>query len=135
MRAKQAKTRVLWVDDNVDLLEVYQATLPFTGDGEFEHVGFVSTLDHLEDEITNLAPNIVVLDYVMPGRRSLELMRQCLSRFPAVKFVIVSGHDNSSLAPIALAAGASAFMSKRGDMAALIECLRRVANGQREILS
>ena len=124
--AMPEKTRILWVDDNRDMLEMYRMLLTDAAP-DFENVGFLHTLDRLEAEIEAHAPDIVVLDFSMPGGGSLEAMKVCRERFPSVQFVVLSAHDDSVVTESSLAAGASAYKVKDGDIDALVECLRGVA--------
>jgi DNA-binding NarL/FixJ family response regulator len=129
--ATQGKTRVLWVDDNPDLLELYAELFNFRWLADFESVGFLSTLDKLEEEIATRSPDLVVLDLSMPGRNPLEAMRACLATSAAVRFVIYSAHDQGFIIERAVAAGAAAYKVKDGNLEALTQCLRRVAEGER----
>lgn len=123
---KSEKTRLLWVDDNRDMLEMVRMVLTDEAP-DFENVGFLDSLDRLEAEIDAHAPDIVVLDFSMPGGGSLEAMTRCRARFPSVQFVVVSAHDDSFVTESSLAAGAAAYQVKDGDIDALVTCLRGVA--------
>jgi DNA-binding NarL/FixJ family response regulator len=122
------KIRVLWVDDNLDLLDMYEHLVMTAGAAEFVSAGFLSTMENLEGEIASRSPHIVVLDLSMPGENPLEVMRHCLPKFPAVRFVILSAHSEARVIDRSMAAGAAAYKVKDGDISSLLECLRQVMN-------
>lgn len=79
--------------------------------------------------------DVVVLDLSMPGRSGLELLRQMAVAWPRVQVLVFTMHDSASMADQALRAGAAGFVTKNSDPALLLQALRRVAAGERDVLS
>ena len=80
-------------------------------------------------------PGVVVVDLSMPGRSGLDLLRRIALRWPAVHTLVFSMHDGPALVAQALEAGAAGFVAKSSPPEWLVEALRRVAAGERPVLS
>lgn len=80
-------------------------------------------------------PAVAVVDLSMPGRSGLDLLRRIALRWPAVQTLVFSMHDGPALVTQALEAGAAGFVTKRSAPEVLVEALRRVAAGERPVLS
>lgn len=79
--------------------------------------------------------DVVVLDLSMPGRSGLDLLRRIALRWPAVATLVFSMHDSPAMVAQALQAGAAGFVTKSSEPDALVAALRRVAAGERRVLS
>ena len=76
-------------------------------------------------EANRAAIGVVLLDLALPdtqGLSGLMVFRKC---FPAARIVVLSGTGDKSLAQGALALGASAFLSKSGDLAEVLRFIRQ----------
>ena len=60
-----------------------------------------------------LQPDVVVMDIAMPGLNGLEATRQLKKRFPEMKFIILTVHDNEEYILQTLRAGASGYLSRK----------------------
>lgn len=76
------------------------------------------------------APDLVVLDVVLPDGNGLDLVRDLRAEFPAVRLVVVSSYSDGDYAGRALGAGAQAYVCKDRPPAELAEVLRAVWAGQ-----
>lgn len=79
--------------------------------------------------------DVLVLDLSMPGRSGLDLLRRIALRWSALKVLVFSMHDSPAMVSQALRAGAAGFVTKRSEPEVLVSTLRRVAAGEREVLS
>ena len=59
-----------------------------------------------------LRPDLVLLDFSMPGSNGFETASVIRRALPKVKIIILSQHDQAQLLPAALEAGADACMDK-----------------------
>jgi len=90
----------------------------------FSVVGFPrlsAAMDHLDRE----SADCVLLDLSLPDAVGLEGVRALLSAFPDLPVVVLTGHDDTSLALEAVSAGADDYLVKRhvaGD--AIVRALR-----------
>jgi two-component system, NarL family, response regulator NreC len=63
-------------------------------------------------KVTELHPDVVLLDISMPGENGLETARFLKEKFPEIKILIVSQHDCKQMLPPSLEAGASGCIDK-----------------------
>ncbi|MEY2546387.1 MAG: hypothetical protein QOG48_1504 [Verrucomicrobiota bacterium] len=81
----------------------------------------------------DLRPDIVVLDISLPDKNGIELTKQIVAKFPQMRVLILSMHDDAGHATRALKAGATGYMVKN-DAAENIEvALEEVWHGRRYV--
>ena len=103
--------RVLFVDDSVDLLLLYE--INFEHDERFDIVG----QERRSDRVVRLAleerPDVLCLDLYLETDDSLPLIREVKEATPDTKVIVLSGsvRDDPVLGR-ALAAGADAYVDK-----------------------
>ncbi len=79
-------------------------------------------------KVTELRPDIIVLDVAMPNLNGLEATRQILKLNPKAKVLVLTFHDSDQLIHEVLTAGASGFVLKSDaarDLVTAIESLRQ----------
>jgi two-component system, NarL family, response regulator LiaR len=85
-------------------------------------------------EATELAlyyrPDVVVMDIVMPGVDGISATREIVRAAPGVRVVMLTCSDDQHIGLMALRAGASGFLAKSMDLAALPRTLRAVRAGE-----
>jgi DNA-binding NarL/FixJ family response regulator len=79
--------------------------------------------------------DVVVLDLSMPGRGGLDMARRVALRWPALRVLVFTMHDHPAMVAQALAAGAAGYVTKTTAPHQLVQALRRVAAGERPVLS
>lgn len=108
-----AKLRVAVVDDS----SFVRATLArlINADARFEVVGQASDGRSALELVARLKPDVVTMDYNMPGMPGDEVVRQILAKSP-VPIVMISAHttEGASATIAALAAGAVDVVAKPG---------------------
>lgn len=77
------------------------------------------------------SPNAFILDLSLDDGPSLPLISTLRARVPQAAIVVFTGYRNPALNEQCLQAGANEVVVKTGDIDALIEALRRAANGGR----
>jgi DNA-binding NarL/FixJ family response regulator len=75
-------------------------------------------------------PNILLLDIAMPGFSGLELLKEIVDKFPRVRVIVLTLHDNEEYAALALRAGAAGFISKSAASNELELAIKAVARGE-----
>jgi NarL family two-component system response regulator LiaR len=78
-------------------------------------------------------PDVVVMDYMMPEMDGIEATRAIYDRAPEIRVVMLTGMDDHTLGLRGLRAGASGFLSKDMELAALPRALRRTLHGEAAI--
>jgi DNA-binding NarL/FixJ family response regulator len=76
------------------------------------------------------APDIVVMDISMPGASGLEAIRNIRMRHSGSRILVFSMHSEAALVKAAFNAGASGYVTKSSEPAALIKAIRAVARGE-----
>lgn len=114
-------TRVFVADDHEVVCEGLHAWVE-TIEG-LSWAGSVHTGDAVLGAVASGAFDVLVLDLSLPGRSGSELLREVRALRPALRVVIYSMYPASEYAAWALAAGASAYVSKSSPLAALREAL------------
>ncbi|PNG35609.1 response regulator, partial [Pseudomonas protegens] len=85
-----------------------------------------------EEALTRVAeevPNLVIMDFGLPGISGLETTRRLRQRLPQLRVLFFSMHDELPLVRQALEAGASGYLTKNSAPQVLIEAVHRVLAG------
>jgi diguanylate cyclase (GGDEF)-like protein len=116
--------RVIIVDDSDDLRSLVQ--LQLTLDGRFDIVGEAADGRAGVDLAGALQPDVVLLDLSMPNLDGIAALPFILRAAPACRVVVMSAFSEESSGRAAMAAGASAYITKSaaGDLVrAIIKAL------------
>jgi len=79
--------------------------------------------------VAELKPDLMLVDISLRGTDGIDLVRDTCRRFPDVKSLVVSMHDEHLYAENAIAAGASGYIMKQASGAELIRAIREVLGG------
>lgn len=74
-------------------------------------------------------PDVVLMDINMPKVNGVEATRELVEKFPEIKVLILSIHDDETYVTHVLKTGAAGYLLKEMDAEALIEAVKVVANG------
>lgn len=81
--------------------------------------------------LEQLQPQVMILDLMLPGLSGLEVARRASRRAPDTRIVILSMHAHEAYVAEALAAGATAYVTKGAAGAELVQAVRAAAEGRR----
>lgn len=76
-----------------------------------------------------LAPAVVLMDFAMPLLNGLEATQQILHAAPAIRVILLSGHDDDAYVERAMAMGAAGYLSKLTASSLLVWAIREVCKG------
>jgi DNA-binding NarL/FixJ family response regulator len=108
---RDAAIRVLLCDDALGFPRVVASWLA-RGDG-FEYLGLAHSATELLEVAGDLAPDVVLLDYMLPeGPASPELVGRLRTLVPGVRVVLISSLNGPELAAEAGRTGADAFCTR-----------------------
>jgi len=96
------------------------------GEPDIEVVGEAENGREAIKVVESLSPDVVVMDIAMPGLNGLETTRQLKKRFPKLKILILTMHDNEEYIFETLRAGASGYLIKRSAPTDLIAAIQSV---------
>jgi DNA-binding NtrC family response regulator len=99
---------VLLVDDESEFAESLGERLGVRGHQVRLAFGGDSALQQVEDR----APDVMVLDVLMPGASGLDVLAEVKRRAPLVEVILLTGHATVDMAVAGLKAGAFDFVEK-----------------------
>jgi len=120
--------RILIVDDNRATREVLSALLDKEND--------LDVIAEASDGLTalrlvrELAPDLVLMDIVMPGIDGIETSRRITTAFPETRVLAVSVHSEGQLVAEMFEAGARGYVLKERACEELLRAIRAVLAGQ-----
>ena len=119
--------RILLVDDHPVVREGIAAVL--SDEADFVVVGEVASGEQALNKLDSCDPDVVVLDYRLPGMNGTEACEAVLRRRPNARVVILTGFPNEATMLGAFNAGARAFVVKESDSVVLRQAIRTVMSG------
>lgn len=122
MEENRVRRLVHLIEDDVPVADALSFLLRAMG---FEVAVYESGLRFLE-KAPDDPEGCVVTDVRMPGLNGIELTAQLRGRGLRLPVIVMSGHDDGSLAALARRAGASEFIAKPFDDDILLEALDRI---------
>ena len=119
---------IILIDDHEIVrngVRAYLDTMP-----DFHVVGEASSGEEAVDLVSDLIPDIVLLDLILPGIDGVETTRRIKKISPRTQVVILTSyHEDVHIFP-ALKAGAISYILKDMKMDKLVDALRRAAQGE-----
>ncbi|MCW2965720.1 MAG: LuxR family transcriptional regulator [Actinomycetia bacterium] len=117
--------RVILVEDN----DIFRETLEllFGLRDEIDVVGSVSMGDAAPALVAELKPDVVLMDYRMPGLNGAEATRAVLDAYPGTSVVCLSASVTAQEVKEVLAAGAVACVTKDEDFDRLVKTVQEAA--------
>jgi DNA-binding NarL/FixJ family response regulator len=125
---KKDATRVLIVDDQPLLRKGVSQMIEQEED--LSVVGEAADAYKAITAIENTNPDLVLVDITLNGTSGIELLKNIKARFPHIKTLVFSMHDESVYAPRALRAGASGYIMKQEGTEKVLTALHKVLNGE-----
>jgi len=120
---------VLLVDDHILVRRGFRRLLE--DDPGLAVVGEASNADEAIKITAERAPDVVLMDYALPGANGIAAMRAILSDKPSTAVLILSMHSEAALVHRAIEAGARGYLLKSAIDLDLPEAVRRAAAGER----
>ncbi len=102
---------VLIIDDNEDDRELCVRSLKKAFSGRFRSIELPSG-DKAIEVIKKEAPNCILLDYSLPGRNGLEVLKRVRAKFKNLPVIILTGQGNETVAVKAMKLGAQDYIVK-----------------------
>jgi len=119
--------RILIADDHGVLRAGLHALLSIEPD--LEVVGEAADGREVLRLARELNPDVVLLDLVMPGLGGIEVTRQLKKLLPDTRVLILTVHEDASLASEAMQAGAEGYLIKRAVESELVDAIHAVCRG------
>jgi DNA-binding NarL/FixJ family response regulator len=120
--------RVLLADSHLSLLQGVHSLL----DAFFETVLMVADERSLTEAIAIFKPDLVVVDLSLPGEgeaNEANVARRLMERHPDLRLIVLSVHDEPTVATLIRNGGAAGFVLKRHAAADLPPAIHEVLRG------
>ncbi|MBB5204937.1 DNA-binding NarL/FixJ family response regulator [Inhella inkyongensis] len=126
-QARSDRVRILLADDHVIFRDGLKLLLGL--EPGWQIVGEQSSLDGLHARVAELTPDLLLLDYHMPGGDTAASVAWLRQRHPELKIAMLTGAQSPTVFKQLLDLGVHALLLKQGSGAELVEALRRVLRG------
>jgi two-component system NarL family response regulator len=121
-------TRVLIVDDHPMVAEGIQSLLE-----SYDDIAVVGTLGNGQeavDRVSELSPDVILMDLNMPGVSGLNATEMILEERPETRIVILSMHDSPEYISTALSHGARGYILKDVPTDEIYTAIKTVMQGE-----
>ena len=128
MSTESRRIRVLLADDHSIVLEGLVSMLKESD--EFEVVGQARDGVEAVKAASELSPDVIVMDVMMPGKDGVEACREIMETLPETRVVMLTASTEEDAVIEAVAAGATGYLQKVSGMDRLLSTLKLVAAGE-----
>jgi two-component system response regulator DevR len=122
------KQRIILVDDHEVVRLGLKALLE--RHSHFEVVGEAGSSREAIELVSNIQPDIVVMDIRLPGSSGIEACEEITRRFPTTKVIMLTSYAEDEMLFSAIRAGASGYILKQIGGEDLIRALEAVGRGE-----
>jgi DNA-binding NarL/FixJ family response regulator len=122
-----SKLRVLLADDHAVVREGLKALI--NAHRDMEVIGEAANGKVARDKAGEMRPDIVVMDVSMPDVNGVQATSDIRRRWPEVRVLVLTVHEERSYLRNVMEAGASGYVLKRSAPEDLVHALRVVARG------
>jgi DNA-binding NarL/FixJ family response regulator len=117
---------VLLADDHANMLEAVRGLL----EGRFTATVMVADEASLVEAVLGMEPDLVVVDLSLPVSGAPNVVRMLFNRYPGLRVIVLSVHDEQPAVSQALGAGAAGFVLKRTAAVDLTQAVDAVLRGE-----
>ncbi|WP_245511348.1 MULTISPECIES: response regulator transcription factor [unclassified Mesorhizobium] len=115
------------VDDHPIVLSGIGAMID--GQVDMTIVGLAANADEALETIGKALPDVAVIDISLPGVNGVMLIERLLERYPSLKCIALTAHEDPGCLRQVLAAGGRGFVVKRSTTTDLLQAIRCVLAG------
>ena len=130
--AEETPIHILYVDNEAGLLKVVKSILEMQGSF---HVETASSVEEAMKKMEDKTFDVIVSDYIMPGKDGLEFLKELRESGNNIPFIIFTGKGREIVAIKALNLGADQYINKIGKTEAvyseLAHSIRTVVKGKK----
>ncbi len=123
-----ARRRVFLVDDH-PLVREWLASM-ITLESDLEVCGQAEEASIALGAVGQAWPDLMIVDLSLPRGSGLDLIKSMRAQFPSVRLLVLSMHDEASVAERAFRAGAHGYAVKRESGPRIIDGIRTVLEGK-----
>jgi len=123
--------RVLICDDQWIVCEGLEAILD--ADDEIEVVGMAYDGAEALDKISEVRPDVVLMDLKMPGMNGIQATQRIRREYPDVKVLVLTTYGADEWVVDAIRSGAAGYLLKGTPRAALVAAVKGTARGSTHV--
>ena len=116
--------KILIVEDNTSMRSLLSTLFKSQG---HTVVGELDNGNSVLDDIHRLRPQVVCLDYHLPGKNGLALLKEISTDYPDIDVVFMTGSEDSEIEKQAADAGAAGFLRKPFGQKQIIDELQQIS--------
>ena len=128
MSTEYRRIRVLLADDHSVTREGLRSIL--AGSEEFEVVGVAMDGVEAVKAASELSPDLIVMDVMMPKKDGVEACREIMESRPETRVIMLTASTEANAVIEAVAAGAASYLQKVADMDQVLAMMRDAATGE-----
>ena len=125
--ASRERARILLVDDHPLVRERLAEVI--NREADLIVCGEAGDRQEASRAILAKPPDLVIIDLTLKGSNGLELIKDIRARWPRMRMLVVSMHDESLYAERAIHAGAMGYITKQEATRKILLAIRRVLAG------
>jgi two-component system chemotaxis response regulator CheY len=118
----RSMTKLLVVDDAPFIIEIIRHILKNTS---YEIIGEAANGVEAIEMATNLRPDIILMDIIMPHKSGIDAAKDILKLLPNTKIIAFSTADHESMVMLALEAGCCDYVNKPFKAELLLKTLEK----------
>ena len=119
--------RILLVDDHPIARQGVRQMIEHAGD--LQVCGEAADADTAMDAVARLHPDLAVVDLSLQGKPGIELIKDLKVRYPDIRILVLSMHDEKMYAERVLRAGARGYIMKQEATEKILIAIRRILAG------
>lgn len=127
-REKSATMKIFLTDDHAILLGGLIKIL--STEDDLEVVGSAGTVKQTIDDLTRKNVDLLITDYNLPDDDGLTLVRRVKHKYPGMKIIVLSMHDEAHLIKEILKENVDGYILKKDSHEELVSAVRAVKNGK-----
>ena len=131
MPTESRRIRVLLADDHSIMREGLQVMLERSE--EFEVVGQAKDGVEAVKAASELSPDVIVMDVMMPRKDGVEACREIMESLPDTRVIMLTASTEEDAVIEAVAAGATGYLQKVSGMDQLLSTVKVVAAGEMRV--
>ena len=131
MSTEPRRIRVLLADDHSIMREGLQAMLERSE--EFEVVGQAKDGMEVVEAASELSPDVIVMDVMMPKEDGVEACREIMESLPDTRVIMLTASMEADAVIEAVAADATGYLQKVAGMDQLLGMVKGVAAGEMRV--
>ena len=122
------RLRVMVVDDHPVMRSGLKDVLEASG--RFEVVGEAEDGEQAVAIVEELAPDVIVMDVIMPRKDGVDACREIMERLPDAKVLMLTASTEEDAVIESVAAGATGYLQKYSRPEELLQTVQDVAEGR-----